>query len=430
MALKKIVLISQAFALSAMMTFAARGAVIDVPPGGGALIAAYGRAAPGDTLRLLPGVHRGPLIINKSLTLRGMKGAALIGGGKGSVITVRAPDVVIDSLTLSGSGSLNQNIDAGVKLIKGADRAVVENNHFIGNLVGVDIHGAVDARVFNNTIIGRTDHRMNDRGNGIYVWNAPGAIVEGNVIHYGRDGIFVNTSRQDIFRNNRMEDLRFAIHYMYTNDSEVSGNISVGNHIGFALMFSSGLVVRRNISLGDRDHGLMLNFANSSRIEENIVRDGKNKCLFLYNSNKNILCKNRFEHCKIGIHFTAGSERNQISENAFISNRTQVKYVGTRDLDWSVKGTGNFWSDHTAVDINGDGIADQAYRPNDAIDRLLWTQPSAQLLLGSPAVQLVRWAQATFPSLLPGGIIDTAPLMKPPDLSAVEALASRGGVGG
>ena len=50
---------------------------------------------------------------------------------------------------------------------------------------------------------------------------------------------------------------------------------------------------------------------------------------------------------------------------------------------------------------------------------ILCSQPSAKLLLGSPAVQLVRWSQSAFPALLPGGVIDSHPMMKPvrPDVS-------------
>jgi nitrous oxidase accessory protein len=29
-------------------------------------------------------------------------------------------------------------------------------------------------------------------------------------------------------------------------------------------------------------------------------------------------------------------------------------------------------------------------------------------------VQVIRWAQAQFPALLPGGVVDSHPLMKPP----------------
>src|SRR5699024_238078 len=122
-----------------------------------------------------------------------------------------------------GSGSSHGDIDSGVQLTRDAHRGLVENNRIEGNLYGVDIHGAEDSIVRGNTIIGRRDHRMNDRGNGIYVWNAPGAEIDGNDIRYGRDGIFANSSRRNMFRNNLFRDLRFAVHYMYTHDSEVSG---------------------------------------------------------------------------------------------------------------------------------------------------------------------------------------------------------------
>ncbi len=135
--------------------------------------------------------------------------------------------------------------------------------------------------------------------------------------------------------------------------------------------------------------------------------------MFIYNANKNRFADNHFSNCGIGIHFTAGSEGNRISGNAFINNRNQVKYVGTRLMEWSDGGRGNYWSDNTAFDLDGDGIADTAYRPNDVVDQLLWRAPAARILLNSPAISVVRWAQSQFPAILPGGVIDSAPLMKP-----------------
>ena len=132
------------------------------------------------------------------------------------------------------------------------------------------------------------------------------------------------------------------------------------------------------------------------------LRTGPEKCVFIYNTNHNKFRNNWFERCGIGVHFTAGSEGNEITGNAFVGNRNQVKYVGTRDLDWSKGGRGNYWSDNPAFDLNGDGIADTAYRPNDLVDRVLWTAPAAKVLINSPAVQVLRWAQAQFPALYPG----------------------------
>jgi nitrous oxidase accessory protein len=208
---------------------------------------------------------------------------------------------------------------------------------------------------------------------------------------------------------------------MHTNASEVTENISLGNHAGLVIMYSDGLKISGNISEGDRDQGLLLNFANGSLVEGNAVRGGS-KCVFIYNANKNRLQRNWFEGCKIGVHFTAGSERNEISGNAFVNNETQVMYVGTRSLDWSVGGRGNYWSDNPAFDLNGDGIADVAYRPNNIMDQVVWRYPAAKLLLNNPATQVVRWAQSAFPAIHPGGVIDSAPLMEPPRLEAVQRL--------
>ena len=345
-------------------------------------------------------------------------------------------------------------MDAGVFVEQSASGAVIEDNTIEGNLYGIYLHGAENSIARGNTIVGQEEGRVNEAGNGVSVWNAPGAQVLDNDFRFGRDGIFVIASKRNVFSGNRFRDLRFAVHYMYTNDSEVSRNVSVGNTVGYAIMYSHHLVVRDNLSDGDRNHGLLFNFANGSEITGNKVlgrlqpatrwaspglrfkearehglpvdetpltlaagaRNGPEKCVFIYNANKNKFRDNWFEGCEIGVHFTAGSEGNEIVGNAFVKNRNQVKYVGSRYLDWSKDGRGNFWSDNPAFDLNGDGIGDTAYRPNDVVDKVLWTAPQAKVLINSPAVQIIRWAQAQFPALLPGGVVDSHPLMaaRPP----------------
>ncbi|MEK6216381.1 MAG: nitrous oxide reductase family maturation protein NosD, partial [Boseongicola sp.] len=341
----------------ACLPVTADAAEYDVRPGPDALESAMNMAQAGDTLRLSPGTYFGSIVINKPLTLIG-ENATIDGGGVGSVITVDVADVILTGLTIAGSGSKGKGLDAGVSLTTKASRAIVRGNRILDNLVGVDIHGAEDSLVTGNLIEGRQDHRMNDRGNGVYVWNAPGASVIGNDFRWGKDGVFVNTSHHNTFSGNRFRDLRFAVHYMYANDSTVSDNISQGNHLGFAVMNSDRVEVTGNISIGDRDHGIMLNYTNNSRIAGNWVQDGGEKCVFIYNAHKNQIEDNRLERCQIGIHFTAGSERNAIVGNAFVGNRTQVKYAGTKWVDWSVEGRGNYWSDFSAFDIDGDGIAE------------------------------------------------------------------------
>ncbi|MEP4036693.1 nitrous oxide reductase family maturation protein NosD [Pseudophaeobacter sp.] len=384
-----------------------------VPNQAGAIAKTLAQAADGDTLRLAPGTYFENLTLDRPVTLDGQGHATIDGGNTGSTLTVTGPSVIVQGVTVQGSGSDHGTIDSGIQLTKTAKAPVIRDNILLGNLYGIDIHGARDALVSGNTIEGRQDRHMNKRGNGVYVWNAPGTVVEGNDIRWGRDGIFVNSSKRNFFRDNLFRDLRFAVHYMYADNSEVSGNVSIGNHLGYAVMFSTRVKVTDNVSLNDRDHGVMLNYTNRSVIRGNFVKSAKNKCTFLYNSHKNDFSDNWFQGCGIGIHFTAGSEGNRMVGNAFVGNRHQVKYVASKWVEWSEEGRGNYWSDNAGFDVDGDGIGDAPYRPNDSMDHVLWTQPAAKMLMGSPAVQLVRWSQSTFPALLPGGVIDSNPLMRP-----------------
>lgn len=397
-----------------------------------ALLAGAARAAePVEIVLLAPGIHRGPITVDRPIVLDGGGEAVVEGPGKGSVVTVTAPGAVVRGLIVRGSGTSLETMDSGVFLAQTATGARVEGNRIEGNLFGVYVHGARDALVQGNRIRGRPGLRLSEAGNGVSVWNAPGAVIRGNDVAAVRDGIFTVTSRDNRFEDNRFENLRFAVHFMYTRDSVVARNISRGNHTGFAIMFSNNVEVTGNVAQASRDHGLMLQSVNASRILGNRIvgggrtaahafalgpaKDDDERCLFVFNANKNEIRGNRVEGCPIGAHVTAGSTRNTVAGNAFVANRKQVKFVGTQHQEWSDKGRGNYWSDHAAFDLDGDGIADEVYRPNDLVDQLVWTTPLAKALLNSPAVQLVRWSQAQFPALMPGGIVDSAPLMVPPE---------------
>ena len=119
-------------------------------------------AKDGDIIEVAPGEYKGAIRIERRLVLNGRPGAVLNGGGAGSVIRVTAPDVTIRGVTIRGSGHDLQTMDSGVFLEKTAQRALVENNRFEGNLFGIYVHGATGSRVLRNLIEGvrgRTSQR-------------------------------------------------------------------------------------------------------------------------------------------------------------------------------------------------------------------------------------------------------------------------------
>ncbi|MEJ0046129.1 MAG: NosD domain-containing protein [Rhodospirillales bacterium] len=173
------------------------------------------------------------------LRLEGMPDAVIDGGRLGSTISVRAPDVTISGLVVRGSGLSLIDKDSGIFLDVGADRAVIEHDDLEGNLISVYLDGPHDVIVRGNRIRGLQTLRRSERGPAISLWNTPGSQILDNDIRYGRDGVFVVTSHDDTVRNNVFRDLRFAVHFMYSDDSVVDKNVSVANDIGYVMMYSA-----------------------------------------------------------------------------------------------------------------------------------------------------------------------------------------------
>ncbi|MDF1721613.1 MAG: hypothetical protein P1U65_13130 [Minwuia sp.] len=245
---------------AAMLVFIASplwAAEVDVPARPGALVSAIQAAAPGDVLRLAPGVHAGPVVIDRPLVLPGDAGNTTVeGSGEGSVIVVQVPDVTIRSLTIRGSGSSHETRDAGIRLGKKARNSRVVGNHLIGNLYGVDVHGAHDAAVIGNVIEGRRDHRVNDRGNGVYVWNAQGTTIV--IASHALTEVEARTDRIAILSKGRL----------IANDRLGNLRMRAGLPIRIVVTAQDGRTEAVHERLGGRR-------VNGASVELNCLQDGK-----------------------------------------------------------------------------------------------------------------------------------------------------------
>lgn len=405
------------------------GVTLDAGPGTASLHDALQRAGDGDTVRVAAGVYPGNFVINQSIHLRGERGAVLDGQGQGDVLRVRAPDVIIEGFEIRNSGHNLTDMNAGVFVEPAAHNIEIRDNQLDGNAFGIWLDGCRNPRIIGNRIHGEPARRSQDRGNGIHLYAVTGGLVSDNEVWETRDGIYIETSQNNELQNNVVHDLRYGIHYMYSYNNKVIDNHSYRTRTGYALMQSKYLTVTGNHSEDDHNYGILLNYITHSTISGNSVtgtRGGQayvtggagipgadGKALFIYNSAFNEITGNHLEDADIGVHLTAGSEDNRIYANAFIGNRVQVKYVATRQQEWSQQGRGNYWSDYIGWDLDSDGVGDRPYEPNDAVDKLLWKYPIARMLLNSPAVETLRWVQQQFPVLRPQGVRDSYPLMHP-----------------
>nr|WP_090276492.1 nitrous oxide reductase family maturation protein NosD [Halopseudomonas litoralis] len=374
------------------------------------------------------GDYSGQFSIDTTLTLRCEPGAVLQAEGKGNVLTISASDVTIEGCALRNWGRNLTEMDAAIFVKPTATDVVLRNNHLQGTGFGIWLDAARGAVVENNRVEGEPDTRSQDRGNGIHLINTNDSRIVDNHVINTRDGVYLGNSNNNLIHGNVMEDLRFGVHYMFSQNNKVTGNTTRRTRTGYALMQSRMLTVEDNRSEDDRNYGILMNFITYSTIRNNyvsnvqrgqtgddsMIKGGEGKALFIYNSLFNTIQGNHFRGSNLGIHLTAGSEDNKISDNAFVGNEQQVKYVATRTQEWSVEGRGNYWSDYLGWDRNDDGLGDMPYEPNDNVDRLLWMYPQVRLLMNSPAIELLRWVQRAFPVIKMQGVQDSHPLMHLP----------------
>ncbi len=389
---------------------AAWSAVLQVKPGQ-SIAAAVRAAQPGDTVQVERGTYNENLVIDKRLTLQGIDRPTISGRFSGDVIRVTGSDVTIQGMIVRDSGTDQDKQNAGIYIQPGADRATVQDCEIVYNLFGIWLEHSADSRLLRNVITGRRDLMSVNRGNGIEVYNTDRSQVVDNKISYTRDGIYVDWSRHAIFRGNIIHHVRYGTHYMNTNNSVWENNQSYLNRGGLALMEVKNLVVRNNIAWGNADHGIMLRTIQDSTIEDNVVA-GNGRGFFIYDAEFNTVKDNLVIGNHTGIHLAAGSRNNKVDGNDFIGNQEQVKYVATADTEWG-RSKGNYWSNYSGWDQNGDGVGDVAYEANDVVDRLNWQYPLLKLILSSPSIQTLRFVARQFPVLRAPSIVDKHPRMQP-----------------
>ncbi len=364
----------------------------------------------GDLVLVPQGQWKGGVTISKTIALKG-QGGVIDGGGEGTVLTIDAPDVVVEGLTISGSGDNLSGPDCGVYTTKKATRVVLRKNRLTHCAFGIWIHESDAARIIGNIVEGTVEGHPSNRGNGIHLFDGSNLEIRDNTVTGGRDGIYISACEDSLIQGNITETTRFGVHYMFSYDNRLINNISRNNTIGYALMQSRNLVVIGNTAASNTRNGLLFRDAQYCKIENNTLR-ANGEGMFFYSSTDNTIKNNRLIANEVGVKVWAGSYRNNVSGNSFIANRKQVFFVETADLYWGQQEGGNYWSDYLGWDQDGDGFGDRPYRVNSFSSHIVYKYPAAALLLRSPSLELLTHLEQRLPVFRVPTLIDQAPQMK------------------
>lgn len=381
------------------------------------------QAAPGAHLVVAAGTYDGDLYIDRPLTLTGQGRPVLRGSGRGSVVRIRAAGVTLEGFEIDGRGGGDLGRDtSGIHVA--APRVTVRDCRVHDALFGIYLREADDAVIAGSTVIGIPGRPPGEIGSGIHVWNSQRFRLTDNEIVGTRDGMYIQSSSHGLVRGNRARDLRYGLHYMFSDDNVFEDNAFENGAAGAALMYSSRLTFHRNRFVRNRGFasvGLLLKACDDLTAVDNLIADNA-RGVFLEGS-----YRNRFHGNVIAMSDTAlviydSSGDNVFEGNSFVGNLTPLFLSGRRT---DTRFLGNYWSDHAAPDLDGDGAADQPYRLSNVFDHVRGNLTAADLFGHGVAVAALGAAERAFPVLDPIPVVDTRPLARPPDLARVPSDAPR-----
>ncbi|MBV6472616.1 MAG: putative ABC transporter binding protein NosD [Saprospiraceae bacterium] len=369
-------------------------------------------AAAGDTVIVMGGTYReGKLLIDKPLTLIGIDRPLLDGENARDILTLSGKNITVMGFRFENSGISAMNDLAAIKCID-ITGVHIEDNQIARSHFAIHLANASDIVVRNNTIEGvpRSEHNT---GNGIHLWKCKNALIEENDISGHRDGIyfeFVSDSR--IRCNTSRGNLRYGLHFMFSNDDRYEGNRFIENGAGVAVMYSRKVTMEQNEFLhnwGNAAYGLLLKDITDSYIGQNyfvhntvgIFMEGSSRMQILWNS----FSKNGW-----AMRVQASCNDNRISLNNFSGNTFDIATNGTLVLNEFDR---NYWDKYDGYDRTRDGMGDVPYRPVSMYSMVVERNPFTLILLRSILISFLDKAEKAIPSITPELLIDKQPLMKP-----------------
>ncbi len=381
------------------------------------------KAAPGSVLRPPPGHYAGPVSIDKPLTIDGGGQVTIDAGDKGTVMSLNASNSVLRGLHLTGSGESHDTDDSCLD-VRGHHN-VIEDIVVDNCLFGIDLK-QVDHSIVRNNRVSSKPFELGVRGDGLRLWYSNDNLIEGNEIVDSRDMVAWYSHRNK-FVDNLGRRSRYSIHFMFANDNVVDRNRFYDNAVGIYFMYTEGGSATNNIishATGATGMGVGFKEASGTLIENNEIiycGIGIGSDLSPFQPDSTIeIRNNRFAYNGIAILFNSETGGNNLRNNQFEGNLTQVSYGGRSDNPTKNLWEGNYWDDYQGFDRDHDGVGDNAHELYAYADQLWMEFPMARFFRSSPVLELLDFLERLAPFSSPDLILrDEKPVFRKPERGAL-----------
>ncbi len=364
----------------------------------------------GDTVLVHGGVYtEGNLIVDKSISMIGINWPVLDGQKKYEVLSIKASHVLITGFKIQFSGHASMDDPCGIKVYDSQYVDII-GNELYDNFFGIYLQYSKNCMIKENKIVafGKEEQQI---GNGIHCWKSDSIRIIANTISGHRDGIYFEFVKGSvIWRNISCNNIRYGLHFMFSNDDAYITNLFRNNGAGVAVMFTKNVKMFNNIFMdnwGDAAYGLLLKEIYDSYIFNNrFIRNTSG--IYMEGTNRILLEKNVFKDNGWGMKIQASCMDNEIRQNNFIRNTFDISTNGSLVLN---KFDYNYWDEYEGYDIDKNNIGDIPYRPLSLFSMIVEKYPTAMLLYRSFMVTLLDRSEKIIPTLTPDNFIDNFPLM-------------------
>ena len=374
---------------------------------------AIAAAQSGDTIFVQKGVYKeGTINIEKPLTLIGIDRPIIDGNMTGEIITFKADKITLKGFKLINSGRDEIRSIAAIHIYTSAD-SVIDNNILENNHFGIYVQRGLRVLINNNKITTNRGTSEENIGDGIHLLGSREIWVKNNYISGHKDGIYLEKNVQCyVYHNLSRKNLRYGLHFMFSNDSVYTSNVFDNNGAGVAVMYAMNVSMFHNKFInnwGDSVFGLLLKEISYSKIKGNIFQNNTT-AIFADGATKIDFFTNQFENNGWAIKINSNCMENKVMRNNFVNNTFDVSTNGSTVMnDFRF----NYWDKYEGYDLNKDKIGDVPFHPLSLYSVLVEQNPSVMLLFRSFLVDMLDKTEKVIPSLTPESFVDDQPMMKP-----------------
>jgi len=365
----------------------------------------------GGSIVVKAGVYREPtIVVDRPVTITGEPGAVLDGSGSHQIMTVTANDVTIRGLELRNVVTSYVEDRAAIK-VQDATNCVIESNRIEDAFFGIYLARVDRCRVAHNRLHARAG-KESASGNGIHLWTSTHVSIEGNEITGHRDGIYLEFVHESEVRDNVSEgNLRYGMHFMYSDDCRYVSNTFRRNGSGVAVMYTKRVAMidnRFEDNWGSAAYGLLLKEILQPTLRGN--RFTRNTVGLLVDGVTRLDAdRNEFSQNGWAVKLLASAQDGRFTHNAFVGNTFDV---ATNSRETTTSFAGNYWDDYTGYDLDRDGTGDVPHHPVRLFSFLVAENEPMLITLRSPFIGLLDLAERVLPSLTPATLADGSPSMK------------------